>query len=185
MTKVFGELPEGVLDIILEFASDGPLRLAFDVRRKKFVNKINNNFILLKKALQFKIDNPPDHEVDGWEWGDGEEEEEIDITDIGEDITETLIFKYPLRLRKVYIDDFSIDNGFLSVTFCYSRDFYTNQIKKCNISIPGHYLSLRSKAYNHYKEQMKKKISDKKKNRINILMKGFSSGCYADDCSEF
>jgi Fe-S cluster assembly iron-binding protein IscA len=59
IAKVFGELPEGILDIIFEFANDGPLRLVFDAKKKRFINKINDNFVSLNKAVQFKIDNPP------------------------------------------------------------------------------------------------------------------------------
>jgi hypothetical protein len=189
MTKLFGELPEEVLDSIFEFLNDGPVKIVYDAKKKKFINKINDDyFILLKKALEFKISNPPHRTVDGWEWGgDGEEEEEIDLTDIGEDITETLIFKYPLklRLRDGCFDDFHIDDGYLSLTFCYSRDFYKNEIKKCSISIPEYYLLLRSKSYNFYKEQMQKKLSKKQMYRVRNLVKGFSTVYYGEDSSEF
>jgi hypothetical protein len=177
MTKVFGGLPEGILDSIFEFASDGPLRLAFDAKRKKFVNKINNNFELLKKALQFKIDNPPD-----WDRDDplDLDDDEFDLMNIDEDKTEMLTFKYPLklRLREGCFDDFHIDNGYLCVNFYYSKDWYTNETKKCSVSIPEYYLSLRSKAYNHYKEQMQKKLSNKQMYRVRNLVKGFSTGSY-------
>ena len=182
LVNMFGELPEGILDSIFEFASDGPLRLAFDGKRKKFVNKVNNNFVSLKKALQFKIDNPPHRMVDGWEWGDGEEDEEIDITNIDEDFTEILTFKYPLklRLREGCFDDFHIDDGYLCVAFYYGKDWYTKVTKKCSISIPDYYVSLRFKAYNHYKEQMEKhkRLSSKQMYRIRNLVKGFSRGFY-------
>lgn len=178
MAKLFGALPEGVLDSIFGFASDGPLRLVFDAKRKKFVSKANNNFMSLKKALQFKIYNPPHRMIDGWELE--EEDEEIDITDIDDDLTEVLTFKYPLKLRlhEGCFDDFHIDDGYLSVAFYYSKDWYTKVTKKCSISIPEYYISLRSKAYNHYKEQMDKRLSNKQIYRVRNLVKGFSSGSY-------
>ena len=177
MTKVFGGLPEGILDSIFEFASDGPLRLGFDAKRKKFVNKINNNFVSLNKALQFKIDNPPQVDRD---YPLDLDEDEIDLMDIGEDLTEMLTFKYPLklRLRDDCFDDFHIDDGHLSVTFYYSKEWYTNLTKKCSVSIPEYYLFLRSKAYNHYKEQMNKRLSNKQMYRVRNLVKGFSTGAY-------
>jgi hypothetical protein len=184
MTKVFGGLPDGVLDSIFEFASDGPVKLVYDVKKRRFVNKINSNyFILLKKALQFKIDNPPD-----WYRDDplDLDDDEIDLMNISADITEMLTFKYPLklRLREGCFDDFHIDDGYLCVSFYYSKDVYTNETKKCSISIPEYYQSLRSKSYNFYKEQMQKKLSKKQMNRVRNLVKGFSAGYYAEDASE-
>jgi hypothetical protein len=181
--KIFGGLPEGILDSIFEFANDGPLRLAFDAKKKSFVNKINNNFMRLKKALEFKIENPPEWDRDDpWDGGDGEEEEEIDLTDIGEDITEMLTFKYPLklRLRQGCEDDFHRDNGYLSVTFYYRKDFYSEITKNCKISIPEYYISLRSKAYNHYKKQMNKNLSKKQMYRVRNLVNGFSTRSYEE-----
>lgn len=184
--NIFGELPEGILDTIFEFANDGPLRLAFDAKKKSFVNKINNNFVSLKKALEFKIDNPPECYIDDLLDLD-EEDEEIDLTDIDEDITETLTFKYPLklRLRDGCEDDFHTDNGYLSVSFYYKKDFYSEITKKCRISIPQYYLSLRSKAYNHYNKQMQKtKLSTQQMYKVRNMVKGFSVGIYANDVDE-
>ena len=39
IAKVFGELPEGILDIIFEFANDGPLRLVFDAKKRDLSTK--------------------------------------------------------------------------------------------------------------------------------------------------
>jgi len=184
--KIFGGLPEVLLDSIFEFANDGPLRLAFDAKKKSFVNKINNNFVSLNKALEFKMDNPPECYIDDI-WDEDDYDDEIDLTDIDEDITETLTFKYPLklRLRKNCFDEFHTDNGYLSVSFYYKKDFYSEITKKCRISIPQYYLSLRSKAYNHYKKQMQKtKLSTQQMYKVSNMVKGFSVGIYANDVDE-
>lgn len=177
---MFGGLPDSVLDKIFEFANDGPLRLAFDAKKGRFVNRTNSNFELLKKAVQFKLDNPPD-----WVRDDpfDLDDDELDLMDIGEDVTEMLTFKYPLklRLREGCFDDFHVDNGYLCVTFYYNKDFYTNVTKTCSISVPEYYVSLRTKAYNYYKEQMtKERLSNKQLTRLRNLVKGFSSGSYKE-----
>ena len=88
----FAPLPDVLLANIFEFANDGPKKLAFDAKKEAFVEKINKNFILLKKALQFKIDNPPHWDVD-----DPNFDYEIGTTEL--DMIENLTFKYPLKLR--------------------------------------------------------------------------------------
>ena len=186
LVNKFGGLPEGILDSIFEFANDGQFRVVYDAKKKLFVKKINKNFELLKKALQFKIDNPPDCIRDNpFDLDD----DDLDLMDIDDDITEMLTFKYPLklRLRKGCFDDFAIDkNGYLRVTFYYIKDWYTDLTKSCSISIPEYYISLRSKAYNFYKEQMqKKKLSKKQMYRVSNLVKGFSTRYYSEDVSEY
>ena len=37
--KVFGELPEWILDTIFEFANDGPLKLVFDGKKRDLSTK--------------------------------------------------------------------------------------------------------------------------------------------------
>jgi len=179
---MFGNLPEMILNTIFDFATDGPIKLAFDAKQGKFVNRPNNNFELLNKALKFKIENPPEYDRDDPLDLD---DEDLDLMDIDEDITEMLIFKYPLklRLRKDCDDSFHVDEGHLSVTFYYRKDFYTNITKKCSISIPEYYRSLRVKAYNHYSEQMikHKRLSGKKIHKLTNMIKGFRTESYAED----
>ena len=179
---MFGNLPEVILDMIFEFATDGPIKLTFDAKQGKFVDRPNNNFELLNKALQFKIENPPEYDRDDPLDLD---DDDLDLMDIGEDIMEMLIFKYPLklRLRKDCDDVFHVDEGHLSVTFYYRKDIYTNITNKCSISIPEYYRSLRIKAYNHYNEQMTKhkNLSGKQIHKLTNMIKGFRTESYAED----
>jgi hypothetical protein len=172
----FAPLPDMVLDTILQFASDGPLKVAFDAKKKKFVDKINQNFTLLQKANQFKIDNPPHLDVD-----DPNFDYEIGTTEL--DIIENLTFKYPLKFRihKGCRDGFYSNNGYLELTFSYSKSFNGYRTNKCTISLPEYYLRLFGRASHHYKNQLERNISQKHKLRVKNLVKGFNTLSYAPD----
>jgi len=181
MTKIispnyFAPLPDVLLDTIFQFASDGPLKVAYDAKKEVFVNTINKNFSLLQKANQFKIDNPPEFDVD-----DPNFDEEIGTTEL--DIIENLTFKYPLKFRvhKGCRDGFYSNNGYLELMFSFSKSFNGYITNKCTISLPEYYLRLFGRASHHYKKQLERNISKKNKLRINNLVKGFNTMSYAPD----
>jgi len=172
----FSPLPDVVLDTIFQFASDGPLKVAFDAKKEVFVNKINKNFTLLQKANQFKIDNPPEWSVD-----DPNFDYEIGTTEL--DIIENLSFKYPLKFRvhKGCRDGFYINNGYLELMFSYSKSFNGYRTNKCTISLPEYYIRLFGRASYHYNKQLERNISKKQKLRVQNLVKGFNTTSYAPD----
>jgi hypothetical protein len=174
--KYFATLPEALLDSIFEFAIDGPTKLAFDAKKEKFVEKINKNFTLLKKALQFKIDNPPYWNVD-----DPNFDHEIDTTEL--DIIENITIKYPLklRIRNGCHDGIYTNDGYLELTFSYSKSFQDYTTNKCTISLPMYYIQNSQKAAAHYKNQCKKKLSKKDFYHSKYMYKGFKTLSYAPD----
>jgi len=175
--KYFSSLPEPLLDTIFEFAIDGPKKLAFDAKKETFVEKINTNFTLLKKALQFKIDNPPYWDVD-----DPNFDYEIGTTEL--DIIENITIKYPLKLRvrKGCHDKFYTNDGYLELIFSYSKSFQGYTTNKCTISLPMYYLRNSQRAAAHYKEQLKKhKLSKKDFYKAKYMYKGFKTLSYAPD----
>ena len=172
----FAPLPDMVLDTIFQFASDGPLKVAYDAKKEVFVNKINTNFSLLQKANQFKIDNPPELDID-----DPNFDYEIGTTEL--DIIETLTFKYPLKFRvhKGCRDGFYTDNGNLVLMFSFYKSFQGYRTNKCIISLPEYYLRLFGRASHHYNKQLERNISKKHKLRVQNLVKGFNTMSYAPD----
>jgi hypothetical protein len=169
-------LPEILLDIIFQFASDGPLKVAYDVKKEVFVKRINKNFLLLQEANQFKIDNPPEWDVD-----DPNFDEEIGTTEL--DIIENLIFKYPLkfRVRPDCRDRYYSNNGYLELMFSFSKSFHGYRTNKCTISLPEYYLRLFGRASHHYKKQLTKKLSIKDWVHAKNMYKGFNTLSYAPD----
>lgn len=178
LAQKFGDLPEGVLDTIFEFANDGPLKLAFDAKKRKFVNKINKNFVDLKKALQYKIDNPPSWDVD-----DPNFEYEIGTTSL--DIIERLSFKYPLklRLRPGCRDGIHSDDGYLSLDFYYSKSFHNYITTKCTVSLPEYYIKNKREVAYYYKllSQNSNFQTDEHKFRLRNMVKGLETLSYASD----
>jgi hypothetical protein len=174
--QYFSTLPEVLLDTILEFASDGPLKLEFDAKRQKFIEKKNENFTILKKALQFKIDNPPHWDID-----DPNFDFEIGTTEL--DIIENLTFKYPLklRIREGCQDSFYTNKGYLELTFSFSKSFNGYITKNCTISLPMYYLKNAGRAASHYHKQLNKKLSKKDWLHVKYMYKGFQTLSYAPD----
>jgi len=172
----FAPLPEALLDTIFAFANDGPTKLAFDPKKETFVEKINKNFTLLKKALQFKIDNPPYWDVD-----DPNFDYEIGTTEL--DIIENVTIKYPLklRIREGCQDGFYTNDGYLELTFSFSKSFQGYTTNKCTISLPMYYLQNTQRAAAHYKNQCKKKLSKKDFYHAKCMYKGFKTLSYAPD----
>ena len=176
--NAFGDLPEELLATIFEFANDGPLKLAFDAKKRKFVNKINNNFVDLKKTLQFKIDNPPRWTVD-----DPNFDYEIGTTSL--DIIEILSFKYPLklRIRPGCRDGMHVDDGYLSLDFYYSKNFNTYTTTKCTVSLPEYYIKNKRAVAEHYKNLSNHKNfqTSEHKFRLRNMVKGLETISYARD----
>jgi len=173
----FTPLPDVLLANIFEFANDGPKKLAFDAKKETFVEKINKNFTLLKKALQFKIDNPPYWDVD-----DPNFDYEIGTTEL--DILENLTFKYPLKLRireGCHCDKFYTNDGYLELMFSFSKSYQGYTTNKCTIALPMYYLQNTQRAAEHYKNQCKKKLSKKDFYHSKYMYKGFKTLSYAPD----
>lgn len=173
----FSPLPEVLLANIFEFANDGPKKLAFDAKKKAFVEKINKNFTLLTNALQFKIDNPPEWDVD-----DPNFEEEIGTTEL--DIIENITIKYPLklRIREGCQDGYYTNNGYLELVFSFSKSFQGYRTNKCTVSLPMYYLLNTQRAAAHYKDQLQKhRLSKKNWYRYKYMYKGFKTLSYAPD----
>lgn len=172
----FSNLPEALLNTIFEFASDGPTKLTFDAKREVFVEKINKNFTALKKALQFKIDNPPHWDVD-----DPNFDYEIGTTEL--DIIENLTFKYPLkfRLREGCRDQFFSNDGYLELMFSFSKTFNGYKTTKCEVALPMYYHQNIGRACAHYKNQCKKKLSKKDFYHSKYMYKAFKTFKNSED----
>ena len=172
----FAPLPYVLLANIFEFANDGPKKLAFDAKKDAFVEKINKNFTLLKKALQFKVDNPPRWDVD-----DPNFDYEIGTTEL--DMIENLTFKYPLkfRVRPGLRDQFYSNDGHLELTFSFSKSFNGYTTTKCEIALPMYYHQNIGRACAHYKNQCKKKLSKKDFYHAKYMYKNFKTFKNSED----
>jgi hypothetical protein len=175
--SIFAYLPDMLFPLIFEFANDGAMRLVYHPKKKCFVDKINPHFALLNAANQFKIDNPPEWDVD-----DPNFDEEFGTTEF--DIMENLTFKYPLkfRIREGTYDRIFSNDGYLELMFSFSKSFNGYRTNKCAIALPEYYHSLSSRAAAHYQNQMKKhRLSKRQEFRIRNLIKGFSTLSFAPD----
>ena len=172
----FASLPAVLLAIIFEFANDGPKKLAFDAKKEAFVEKTNKNFILLKKALQFKINNPPHWDVD-----DPNFDYEIGTTEI--DMIENLTFKYPLklRLREGCSDQFFTNEGYLELMFSFTKTFNGYKTTKCEVALPMCYHQNIGRVAAHYKNQCKKKLSKKNFYHCKYMYKAFKTFKNSED----
>jgi len=180
MTEIslFASLPDMLFTLIFEFANDGPLRLAYHAKKKCFVNKTNPHFSLLNAANQFKIDNPPHWDVD-----DPNFDFEIGTTEL--DIIENLTFKYPLKFSRFHkgchYDGIYSCNGYLQLTYSFSKSFLDYTTKKCTISLPQYYHLLNKSALIYYQQEMDRKLSDKKMFRLRNFIKNFDKMTFAND----
>jgi hypothetical protein len=176
--KYFAPLPDVVLDTIFAFAMDGPLKLEFDVKKQKFVDKPNKNFTLLHKALQFKIDNPPH-----WDVEDPNFDYEIGTTEL--DIIETLTFTFPFKHRiregHFYEGRYRSKDGYLELSYSFSMSFNGYRTTKCEISLPMSYHKDIAKAAAHYKNQCKKNLSKKDFYHCKYMYKAFKTFKNYDD----
>jgi hypothetical protein len=175
-TSLFASLPEMLFPLIFEFANDGAMRLVYHPKKKCFVEKINKNFTLLKKALQFKIDNPPYWDVD-----DPNFDFEIGTTEL--DMIENLTFKYPLklRLREGCRDQFFTNDGYLELMFSFTKSFNSYTTTKCEIALPMYYHQNIGRVAAHYKNQCKKKLSKKDFYHSKYMYKNFKTFKNSED----
>ena len=131
----------------------------------------------MKKALQFKIDNPPHWDVD-----DPNFDNEIGTTEL--DIIENLTFKYPLKLRvrEGCHDQFYTNDGYLELMFSYSKSFNGYRTNKCTVSLPMYYHQNIARISAHYKNQLQKhRLSKKAWYRYKYIYKAFKTFNNSED----
>jgi len=125
---IFYQLPDMLKQCVLEFSCDGPFCLTYDYKTKSFIRKINRNYLILNKANQFKIDNPPEFYIEGPFDEDEYHEQTI-----------TLTFKFPLKLAENKRDYELSHEENLILTFIYTIDLLYDETYKCSIVIPMYY----------------------------------------------
>jgi len=181
--KYFVPLPDNLLDVIFEFASEGPFKLAFDTKKQKFVERINKNFALLNKAIQFKIYHPPEFRADETEYyfEDPEEQEIYDnMTNF------QLIFTFPLKLKTKYLNpmdytDKKRERENLTYFINYELNKKSGFTQCSHLIIPGCYHTITKLAVDFYKKELKKTSQPSLKKRIKNMIKGFETESYAKD----
>jgi hypothetical protein len=117
------ELPDVILNLIFEFAFSGPYKLFYDFKRKKFIKKINPNFIKLKRVNEYKISHLPEIKTD------------YDIDN--EEQTVALYFTLPLKTP----DDYRIglENEYVKITYIFTVNLNTMIPYHCYIIVPYFY----------------------------------------------
>ena len=128
-------LPDVILKLIFEFANTGPYRLVYDVKKQKFVKKINQNFMELKRINEYKIGHLPEMNTD------------YDLDN--EEKTVALYFTLPLKLPLKYR---SVDNEYLILTYLFTVSLQTMISYHCTIIMPYYYHSLTREYVNMYKQ---------------------------------
>ena len=179
MTEIslFASLPDMIFTLIFEFANDGPITLVYHAKKKCFVNKTNPYFSLLNAANQFKIDNPPEWDVD-----DPNFDEEFGTSEL--DVMENLTFRYPLKFRihkGCKYDGIYCYDGHLQLTYSFSKSFVGYTTKKCTVSLPQYYHLLNKNASKYYKQHMKRNLPAKKILRLRNFIKNFDKMTFAND----
>ena len=59
--STFQNLPDALIQTILDYANETPFRKLYDDKSKKWIRKTNPQFALLNKVCKFIIDHPPDY----------------------------------------------------------------------------------------------------------------------------
>lgn len=59
--SIFQNLPDALIQTILDYANETPFRKIYDDKSKKWIRKTNPQFALLNKVCKFIIDHPPDY----------------------------------------------------------------------------------------------------------------------------
>ena len=115
-------LPDVILNLIFEFANAGPYRFVYDVKKQKFVEKINPNYLDLKRINEYKLRHPPnmltDYDLDNKEKTVG--------------LYFTLPLKLPLKYR-------SVDNEYLVLKYLFTVSLQTMIPYHCTIIVPYYY----------------------------------------------
>jgi hypothetical protein len=121
MTSIY--LPDMILQYIFDYANSGPFQITYDVKSKKFIQKINPNFLLLKDTNNYKIHHLPEVKV------------EYDISNFEK--TLVLYFTLPLKISEKYRN--KEEDIFLKITEMYTIDLNTEKTYHCSIYIPYYY----------------------------------------------
>jgi hypothetical protein len=153
------ELPDVILNLIFEFANTGPYQIVYDVKKKKFIEKINPNFMELKRINQYKISHPPNMITD------------YDLDN--EEKTVGLYFTLPLKIPENKRFD---GNEFLVLKYLFTVSLQTMIPYHCTIIIPYYYHSLTREYINMYK-----KLYPTTTVRNFYLYKGFEKKNYGYD----
>jgi hypothetical protein len=59
--SIFKNLPDVLIQTIIDYANERPFRKLYDEKNKKWIRKTNPQFALLNKVCKFTIDHPPDY----------------------------------------------------------------------------------------------------------------------------
>ena len=59
--SIFQNLPDILIETIIDYANETPFRKLYDEKNKKWIRKTNPQFPLLNKVCKFMIDHPPDY----------------------------------------------------------------------------------------------------------------------------
>jgi hypothetical protein len=62
--SIFKNIPDVLIQIILDYANETPFRKLYDEKNKKWICKTNPQFALLNKVCKFMIDHPPDYYIE-------------------------------------------------------------------------------------------------------------------------
>jgi hypothetical protein len=128
-------LPDVILNLIFVFANTGPYRLVFDVKKQKFVEKINPNFMDLKRVNQYKISHLPEMMTD------------YDLDN--EEKTVGLYFTLPLKIPE---NKRFGGNEFLVLKYLFTISLQTMIPYHCTIIMPYYYHSLTREYVNMHKK---------------------------------
>jgi hypothetical protein len=60
---IFKNLPDALIQTILDYANETPFRKLYDEKNRKWIQKTNPQFDLLNKVCKFRIDHPPDYYI--------------------------------------------------------------------------------------------------------------------------
>jgi hypothetical protein len=155
MNSLFKNLPDVLLQIILDFVSDGPFRLSYNFQNKKFVLIKNPSFILLNKVNEFKIDYPPDFAF----YNSG--------YSIILYLTITFPILFPSKYKYLGYEEYLNYNEYTYYDFQLGRRILNSDYTEdCIIKIPKHYEVIMDTNIRRMKQQMERKNLDEKSKKI-------------------
>lgn len=59
--SIFQNLPDELIQTIIDYTNETPFRKLYDEKNKKWIRKTNPQFSLLNKVCKFMIDHPPNY----------------------------------------------------------------------------------------------------------------------------
>ena len=126
---MFHNLPDMIINYIFDYTFSGPYRLVYDVKKQKFIEKINPYFTKLNRVYKYKINHLPvmktDYDLDNSEK------------------TVALYFTLPLKTPTDY--RIGLENEYLKITYIFTINLNTMMPYHCNIIIPYYYHSTTKK----------------------------------------